>query len=293
LRNARRLFAQAEQDEASERWGEAADKLEQVLAIKETAGVRFHLANCEEHLGELLKGRDNYERARSLAQEAKIDDVLSMVRDRLDALRPRIPTVVLTFQPHLQPQEALDITIDSALADQKQAAEGIALDPGLHRILVQLNGNPVMDRSVLFREGAVQTLLVELPAPKTPVVPTSSAPIATASSGGEPPKASSIPPLAWLSFGTAAALGVGGFLAYQHAGSVASDSSATCAQSLSCDPQRSKVVRGWDWAALGMWVGAAGAVGLGTTLSLSSTNKDSRATSVGIGPGRIEVGGSF
>lgn len=294
VRTAKRIFTQAEQDEASGHWAEAVEKLEQVLAIKETAGVRYHLANCQEHLNEFLKAQGNYERARVLAEEGKVADVLTMVRARLESLRAKTPSIILVFRPQPKPQELLEITVDSNLVESNQAISGILTDPGLHRLLVHLNGNVVLDRSVLSREGAAQTLLVEL-SPSISAAPASSAPAVSPTNidATKQQGTSSLTPLAWVSFGTAAALGVGGYFAFQHAGNVASESSTVCAQSLSCDPQRAKVVRGWDMAAIGMWAGAAGALGVGV-FSLTVPSKERpRAASLVLGPGRVEVGGSF
>jgi len=53
LQSARELFAAAERDEDAGSWADARGKLERVAALKLTAGVRYHLALCDEHLGHL------------------------------------------------------------------------------------------------------------------------------------------------------------------------------------------------------------------------------------------------
>src|SRR5262245_45898151 len=63
---ARRLFAEAVDLEHDERWELAASKLRDALAIKDTPGLRFHLAHCEEKRGHLVEAMLNYDRASEL-----------------------------------------------------------------------------------------------------------------------------------------------------------------------------------------------------------------------------------
>src|SRR5687767_8465159 len=51
LEAARALFEEARRDEAARRWGEALLKFRRILATKDTASLRFHLAYCEESMG--------------------------------------------------------------------------------------------------------------------------------------------------------------------------------------------------------------------------------------------------
>jgi len=63
VRRARVLFEQAEADEDGERWSEALEKLRDVARVKLTAGVRYHIALCEEHLGRLVRALGDYREA--------------------------------------------------------------------------------------------------------------------------------------------------------------------------------------------------------------------------------------
>jgi hypothetical protein len=54
LAAARDLFARAERDEDGGRWGDALDKLRRASSVKMTPGIRFHIALCEENLGQLV-----------------------------------------------------------------------------------------------------------------------------------------------------------------------------------------------------------------------------------------------
>ena len=64
----RELFIAATKDEQAGRFAEALEKLRKVVVLKPTAGVRFHIANCEEGIGQLVKALDDYSRAETQAR---------------------------------------------------------------------------------------------------------------------------------------------------------------------------------------------------------------------------------
>ena len=73
LAAARELFARAEKDEDAGRWAEALDKVRRASSVKMTAGLRFHIALCEEKLGQLVAALADYtaaEEAYALAAES-------------------------------------------------------------------------------------------------------------------------------------------------------------------------------------------------------------------------------
>jgi len=76
---ARRLFADAKTAEDAKDWPTAASHLRDAISIKETSGLRFHLAYCEEQQGLLVESLVDYDRA----------DDLSL--DRNDEFRAQIP----------------------------------------------------------------------------------------------------------------------------------------------------------------------------------------------------------
>src|SRR5262245_61240753 len=93
---ARRLFGEAVELEHAERWELAAAKLRDALAIKDTPGLRFHLAHCEEKRGHLVEAMLNYDRARELiAAGAKAPDVESVLEPARAQLERRLPQLVI------------------------------------------------------------------------------------------------------------------------------------------------------------------------------------------------------
>src|SRR5687767_14734210 len=63
---ARRLFDEGRAAADAARWAEAAGKFRRALAIKDTPGIRFHLARCEEEQGAFVEALIEYDRAREL-----------------------------------------------------------------------------------------------------------------------------------------------------------------------------------------------------------------------------------
>src|SRR5438046_985698 len=91
---ARRLFAEARTSEDAKEWASAAAKLREAISIKETSGLRFHLAYCEEQQGMLVEALVDYERAEDLSGD-KDEELRSQIPARKTSLQKRIPTVTL------------------------------------------------------------------------------------------------------------------------------------------------------------------------------------------------------
>jgi len=285
IATARRLFKEAERHEHDGRWADALEKLEQVAAIKETAGVRFHIATCLSHLGRLLEAKAGFERARALAQEQKADDVLAMVDPQAQSLRRRIPVIRIKIPDKVR---GAVVTVDGKPVDPADWHE-ILVDPGTHQVIIRVHGEDRVDRYVKLGEGESDTVELREPASSRPNEAASrstSAPGAARSSRG-------VPVSAWLAMGSGALLGLGGYLAYQRADAVANESAEVCARSISCDPARVDVVRKWDAAALGLWVGAAVAVGTGVAIVVFHETTDAGNVSMLAGPGVVAVKGTL
>lgn len=127
---ARRLFAEAEKYAERGQYAEAASKLREAIAIKETPGLRFHLANAEEKQGHLVEAQVEYDRAGELIRQGeKAPDVAALLGSAKAALRARIPTVTIRVPRGVeQPRLAIDgEPVASSLAGQP-----IPLNPGSH-----------------------------------------------------------------------------------------------------------------------------------------------------------------
>lgn len=100
---ARRLFDEGKSAEENGRWREAADKFRQAAAIKDTPGIRFHLARCEEERGALVEALVEYDRARELLDGGvKAPDVERLLPEARERVRARVAHVTLRLPDGVQ-----------------------------------------------------------------------------------------------------------------------------------------------------------------------------------------------
>jgi tetratricopeptide (TPR) repeat protein len=286
LRTARTLFQQAEKDEAEGRWSEALDKLERVARIKETAGVRFHIATCKEHLGTLVDALESYERAKQLAADTNAGDVLEIVEPEITRLRSVVATVKVQAPAGVGP---LVVYVDHKVFADLPSGEAIRLDPGTHQVSVKVGGETLLDRLVTLSKGQTETLTLRDPNAKRPAP---AQPKHLASEPSTEASTSGVPTMGIVAFGAGAVLGVGGYLAYAKADAAADESAKVCAASIACDSARADEVRRWDTVALGLWVGAALGVGVGVALTVARDPEGS-STALLLEPSRVNLRTSF
>ncbi len=291
LQTARKLFTDAERDEQATRWEPALRKLQGVASIKETPGVRYHIGNCLEHLGRLVEALASFERAHQLAEQERVNEVLELTTPRLETLRARIPTI--TIRIHGEARQAT-VKLDARLIDGTLLGTPMGLNPGMHQVWVEFPGKAPMQRNVELAES--QSESVEFTAPAASPKPEVSQPApASLQPATEAPvnRSAPVPTRAWIAYGAGLALGIGGYLAYRKAGSVADDSEKACARAIACDPARASSVHRWDGAALGLWVGAAAAVGVGLVWTLQASSAEAPKTAIVLTPSGASVQGGF
>jgi hypothetical protein len=308
VRAARQLFADAEKDEDAARWAEALDKLRRVAQVKLTAGVHYHIALCQEHLGQLAAALDQYTSAEGQARSENAQDVLVLVGKRIEDLGPRVPRLTLRLAP-----DAGDatVTLDGARLPPAVVGTALPVDPGEHSIEVTAADGRSTTRHVTVQERDVTTVDLQVaeapprPAPAAamaPSPPSLLSPGATASPPAESPAATGTGSRAGAVLATVGGvvLAGGGVAAFLLAGSAHQTAVAQCAKVLSfapaaCDSQRSSV-RDWDFAAAGAWLGTAL---VGTLAVVEWARPSSQAASstpsaqLFVGPASLGLGGRF
>jgi hypothetical protein len=288
LRAARELFSQAERDEDQELWQQAFDKLGRVSQVKLTAGVRYHLALCQQHLGRLAAALEAYLVAEDQATDTNAQDVLRLVGTQLTSLMPRVPRLALQVAP--SPTNAT-LTLDGATVEPARLGGAFPIDPGLHHVEARAAGYAPASVALTIKEGDVTFLRVSL-IPLAPAGVTSPAPGSEGAQAHATPASFAI--AATAGAGILAGLGVGAYVA---AGAAHSDAVRECAQltqPASCDSPK-QAVRSWDWVALGAWGGAAGTAALAFLLWSRHVPEEPSASAARIvlGPGSLGVAGTF
>jgi hypothetical protein len=260
--HARVLFHEAKRDEDAGHWLDARNKLAQVLLVRDTAGVRYHLALCDEQLGHLRAALDGFLLAQSKAEADQVHDVLRLVSSRLTELRERIPRLRFVFPPDAP---HATVTVDGADGAPALGHDELLVDPGEHRIDAVDRGRTFSTRVfVVMREH--RTVQVRF-APSAPASP--SAPSAPHRTG------------AVLTTVGSVAFAAAGLVSFVVAGRIRDDAVGECAQRLtSCDDLKTRV-RLWDSLALGAWVGA-GTLGVVSIVLWTRPNAPGELAGVGV-----------
>jgi hypothetical protein len=113
-------------------WALAASKLRDAIAIKETGGLRFHLAYCEEQQGLLVEALVDYERSDDLTA-GSTEEFRAQLPAKRESLRRRIPTITLLVPP--KPSNP-SLTVDGHIMPAAVLGKPIPLNPGRHTLVV-------------------------------------------------------------------------------------------------------------------------------------------------------------
>jgi hypothetical protein len=124
---ARKVFAQALDDENAGRYDAALDKYRAVLTMKDTPSVRFRIAACLKAQKKLLDARDAFAGVQGPAGNA----VVQSAEAELKQLERRIPDLTVTLTGPAAAQGA--ITIDGRASTPGRAVQ---LNPGEHVVVV-------------------------------------------------------------------------------------------------------------------------------------------------------------
>lgn len=177
---ARRLFAEASALEEAGNWTAAKVKLREALAIKETPGLRYHLAHCEEQSGSLVAASLEYARASELiragAQAPDVAQLLSLADQRLVT---QIPKLSLDVPADIQ---GVTVKIDGHPISTQVLGNPIPLDPGTHQVTAHAPNRGDFNQRVELTLGQTHTLVLVFPqrgsAPRGAADPPAAAPVA-------------------------------------------------------------------------------------------------------------------
>lgn len=170
---ARRLFEEGKAAEDAQRWPDAADKFRQAAAIKDTPGIRFHLARCEEERGALVEALVEYDRARELIEGGvKAPDVERLLRDARERVRAKVALVTLRLADGTQ---NVSVSVDGKPVSASVLGLPLPINPGRHRVQAAAPGRTPYDKELQLGTGEVREVALELPfATTAPAVPATS-----------------------------------------------------------------------------------------------------------------------
>lgn len=280
LKKAREQFGQALALQTGGDWAGALALLKDVAAVKPTPQVRFNIALCEEKLGRLVAALGDYELASADAQAQSADPVRQEVATRLEALRARIPRVVVRRG---EGADSAAISLDGVSLGDSVLNGPLPADPGPHVVEATASGFLPFKQSFRVAEQQTATILVKLePEPPKPIAEQPLGPRASSSSG-----------LRTAGFvvggaGVASLLASGALFYLRH--STISDLDDKCGANRSTCPEnaQSDVDRGKLYTTLGNVTLAVGAVGLavGATLVIvGSHSSEQQTATISLAPG--------
>jgi hypothetical protein len=171
LAKARSQFQQALALETAGDWGGALSLFQDVAAVKITPQVRFHIGLCQENLGKLVAANGEYQLAAAAADDSNATEVKAQVVARLDALRARIPKIVIKRGTG---GDYATVSLDGVVLGAALIGKEMTVDPGPHTVEGRAPGFNLFMNSFNIGEKETKTIEVTLPR-KSPGVATAGA----------------------------------------------------------------------------------------------------------------------
>jgi hypothetical protein len=157
---ARQYFEAASLAESQGRWRDAIDQLNKAIAIKETAGLRYHLGFAKENLGLLVEALLEYQRASGLIHSGMTtEEVERFVVPKLEEMKKRVPSLTVTVPPDAK---GAQLQIDGTAVKPELLGTPIPLNPGTHSLVVFAPGRRPFHVQVTVSEGSTVTQAAEL-----------------------------------------------------------------------------------------------------------------------------------
>lgn len=161
LNVARRLFDEARAAEDATRWHEAAEKFRRAIAIKDTPGMRFHLARCQEEQGELVEALVEYDRARELIDSGvRAVDVEKLLADARERVRAKVALLTVRLPSGV---ENVSVELDGKALSGSVLGVPMPINPGVHRVSVVAVGRQPFAKELTLGTGEVRQLPIDLP----------------------------------------------------------------------------------------------------------------------------------
>jgi len=291
LATARDLFSRAERDEDRGQWAAAVETLRRAGAVKMTPGIRFHIALCEEKMGQLTAALLDYSEAEAAARSEGNGEVLDAIAEPLGALRARVPTLTVTLPAGVA---GVEVSLDGVPLPSGVVGTKIPVDVGSHVVDSHAEGFPPFSATVVVSEKDASS--VEVRFPPAPLPATSPPPERApgAATREPPPRVSSGKGAAIAAtVGAVALVGLGAG-AFVIAGSKQSSGEVQCATLVACDGLKAGV-RTWDALALGAWIAGAGVGALSVYLwARPGKGPEKKVTAeLRVGAGWLDLAGAF
>lgn len=155
----RQLWERAIAAEEQNDWASAEQALSEAVGIKETPGLRYHLAHSREMQRKWVEALVDYKSVEEqINAGARAPDVEPLLHPTIQRLEAKIPKLVIVVER----VEGMSLYIDGERTSVKLLGLPIALNPGGHRIAVTAPGFESAIRNITLRESEQRTLPLSL-----------------------------------------------------------------------------------------------------------------------------------
>ncbi len=142
------------------RWEDAINELGKAIAIKETAGLRYHLGVAKEKLGQLVEAMLEFERAAGLIRSGVTnEEIQRFIEPKLKEIHKRVPRLTVRVAQNVKD---VSLQIDGASVHPDLLGAPIPLNPGAHGLALYAPGYRSSHIQVNLGEGATVTQSIEL-----------------------------------------------------------------------------------------------------------------------------------
>lgn len=155
------LFDEAFDLMEAKQYARACPLFEESLRIDPAMGTRFRLAECFERAGLVGSAWRLYGEVTVEAVNAGREDRAAQARERVDALAPRVPWLVVTAPPGVSSLPGLTVTCEGRDISVGELGRRVAIDPGSNTLQATAAGRAPFRTTLRALEGG--TLEVTLP----------------------------------------------------------------------------------------------------------------------------------
>jgi hypothetical protein len=145
----------------------ACHKFEASQKLNPLPGTLLNLANCHEKLGRLATAWGEYKEGLALARADGRKDRIAFAEERLAALGPRVPRLVVELAPELATIADLVVLKDGTPFDAALVGTLLPLDPGTQVVIeARAPGHVAFRTEIVAKESVIETVRIPILAPE-------------------------------------------------------------------------------------------------------------------------------
>jgi len=144
----------------AKKYDEACPKLAESQRLDPATGTLLALALCYEGQGKVASAWAAYVEAASRSHDEKNAARESAAKERVAALEPKLPRLLLSLAPGADKPAGLTIQRDGAPVGEGTLGTAIPVDPGEHTVYAIATGKQPFTRTIRVAEGETQRLAI-------------------------------------------------------------------------------------------------------------------------------------